>query len=147
VPTTDKAKVVVLLDFDSLLDDVRGAGVTLTGEVLSPGVVRRMACDAQIIPMVLGTDSEPLDLGRGRRLFTRGQRLALTARDKGCTFPGCTVPPTWCDAHHVRPWQHGGLTCLSNAALLCPRHHTVVHDRDLTATVTATGVTWHTWHT
>ena len=54
------------------------------------------------------------------------------------------MPPTWCDAHHVLPWQHGGDTCVSNGALLCPRHHTTVHDRDLTATVTARGVTWHT---
>ncbi len=103
-----------------------------------------MACDAQIIPVVLGGDSEPLDLGRARRLFTRGQRLALTLRDKGCSYPGCSIPPTWCDAHHVTHWANGGPTDLSNAALLCPRHHTHVHDRDLTATVTTTGVTWHT---
>ncbi len=144
IPTTDKAKVVVLMDLDALVGDVRGTGTTLTGDVLSPGVVRRLACDAEIIPMVLGADSEPLDVGRGRRLFTRGQRLALIARDRGCTYPGCTVPPTWCDAHHVVPWHRGGLTCLDNGALLCQRHHTVVHERDLRATVTAAGVTWHT---
>jgi hypothetical protein len=144
VPTTDKAKVVVLIDLESLVDDVRGSGTTLTGDVLSPGVVRRMACDAEIIPMVLGRDSEPLDVGRSQRLFTRGQRLALIARDQGCSFDGCTVPSTWCDAHHVEHWRHGGRTSVSNGALLCPKHHTEVHERDLTATVTATGVTWHT---
>lgn len=134
IPTTDKAKIVVLIDHDTLLDDVRGSrngsrdgggrysgtgrgsgrergsGTTLTGDVLSPGVVRRMACDAEIIPLVLGGDSEPLDLGRSRRLFTRAQRLALIARDQGCSFPGCTVPATWCDAHHVMHWRHGGPT-------------------------------------
>ncbi|WP_323095732.1 HNH endonuclease signature motif containing protein [Intrasporangium sp. YIM S08009] len=144
VPTTDKAKVVVLIDLDTLVGEVRGTGATLTGDVLSPGVVRRMACDAEIIPMVLGADSEPLDVGRGRRLFTRGQRLAMIARDRGCSFDGCSVPATWCDAHHVVPWHRGGLTRLDNGALLCQRHHTVVHERDLTATVTAAGVTWHT---
>ena len=144
VPSTDKAKVVVLIDYDTLVDDVNGSGTTLTGDVLSPGAVRRMACDAQIIPVVLGGDSEPLDVGRSRRLFTRSQRLALIARDKGCSFPGCTVPATWCDAHHVLHWRHGGPTSLSNGALLCQRHHTEVHERDLTATVTALGVTWHT---
>ncbi|MGO4664023.1 DUF222 domain-containing protein [Terrabacter sp. 2TAF16] len=144
VPTTDKAKVVVLIDLETLVDDVRGTGTTLTGDVLSPGVVRRMACDAEIIPMVLGRDSEPLDVGRSQRLFTRGQRLALVARDHGCSFDGCTVPATWCDAHHVVHWRHGGCTSVDNGALLCPKHHTEVHDRDLTATVTATGVTWHT---
>jgi hypothetical protein len=119
VPTTDKAKVVVLIDYDTLLDDVRGSGTTLTGDVLSPGAVRRMACDAEIIPMVLGGESEPLDLGRSRRLFTRGQRLALIARDQGCSYPGCTVPATWCDAHHVTHWCSGGATSTSNGALLC----------------------------
>ena len=132
VPTTDKAKVVVLIDLETLVDDVRGTGTTLTGDVLSPGVVRRMACDAEIIPMVLGREGEPLDVGRSQRLFTRGQRLALVARDQGCSFDGCTVPATWCDAHHVVHWRHGGCTSVDNGALLCPKHHTVVHDRDLT---------------
>ncbi|GGM88284.1 hypothetical protein GCM10009721_11630 [Terrabacter tumescens] len=163
VATTDKAKIVVLIELDDLLADVNGdipeafrrkrsAGkgsgngscTTLTGDVLSPAVVRRMACDAEIIPMVLGSDGEPLDVGRRRRLFTRGQRLALGARDKGCSWTGCTVPAGWCDAHHVVHWRHGGRTSLLNAALLCPKHHTEVHDRELTATVTPLGVTWHT---
>jgi hypothetical protein len=121
-----------------------GTGITLSGDVLSPGVVRRMACDAQIIPMVLGGDSRPLDVGRRKRLFTRSQRLALGVRDKGCSWEGCSIPPSWCDAHHVTHWRHGGPTSLLNAALLCPKHHTEVHDRNLTATVTAHGVTWHT---
>ena len=159
VPTTDKAKVVVFVDLETLVGDLRdadthgrardsgtgtGTGTTLTGDVLSPGVVRRMACDAEIIPVVLGGDSEPLDVGRGRRFYTRAQRRALTVRDKGCSWQGCTVPASWCDAHHVRHWRHGGDTSLLTGALLCPRHHTEVHDRDLTATVTSTGVTWHT---
>ncbi len=83
-------------------------------------------------------------MGRLTRLFTPAQRKALWHRDKGCAFPGCTTPPQWCEAHHVLHWIHGGLTDLRNAALLCPRHHHHVHKHDLTATVTATGVTWHT---
>ena len=176
VPTTDKAKVVVLIDLETLLGDLsdlhdeqaratpdrsartggsdeggrqrgrgrRGTGTTLSGDVLSPGVVRRMACDAEIIPMVLGGDSKPLDVGRSRRLFTRAQRLALAVRDKGCSWAGCSVPVSWCDAHHVVHWRHGGHTSVSDGALLCPKHHTEVHQRKLTATVTLTGVTWHT---
>src|SRR5699024_824611 len=75
------------------------------------------------------------------------QHRALWLRDKQCTFPGCTIPPQWCDAHHVDHWVNGGPTDLSNGALLCQRHHTYVHTHDLTATVTDTDVTWHTWHT
>ncbi|MEO5745398.1 MAG: HNH endonuclease signature motif containing protein, partial [Terracoccus sp.] len=51
----------------------------------------------------------------------------------------------WTDAHHVRHWLHGGTTSLGNLALLCRRHHVYVHKHDLTATITATKVTWHTW--
>lgn len=120
-----------------------GAGSTVLGQVLSPGIIRRLACDADLIPMVLGTEGEILDQGRRRRLVTAGQRRALAIRDKGCSFPGCTVPPTWTDAHHVQHWARGGRSDLDNYALLCPRHHTHVHDHELTATVTAFGVTWH----
>jgi hypothetical protein len=164
VPVTDKAKVVVLIDYDTLVRDLTtrldeatdgsgcgaggraggGTGTTLTGDVLSPSVVRRMACEAGIIPVVLGRDGAPLDVGYRERLFTYSQRLALIARDRGCSFTGCTVPATWCEAHHVVPWHRGGRTDLTNGALLCPHHHTHVHQHDLTATVTATGVTWHT---
>jgi hypothetical protein len=143
IATTDKAKVVVLIDHETLVGQVRGTGRTLSGDVLSPEVVRQMACDAAIIPVVLGAKSEPLDVGRERRLVTRGLRLALIARDRGCSFPGCSMPPQWTDAHHVTHWSRGGHTSLQTTALLCRRHHTHVHRHDLTATVSAAGVTWH----
>jgi hypothetical protein len=145
VATTDRAQVVVTISLDRLTQelDARGGGVTGTGEVLSPVTVRRMACDAGIVPMVLGSRGEVLELGRAVRLFTRGQRRLLWQRDGGCTYPGCTMPQAWTEAHHVRHWAHGGPTDVSNAALLCQRHHTVVHGRGLTATVTDTRVTWH----
>jgi len=92
----------------------------------------------------MGTASAPLDLGRTTRLASPAQLLALWHRDRGCTQPGCSVPPTWCHAHHIIHWCDGGPTDLGNLALLCPRHHTMVHERGLTATVTGHGVTWHT---
>ncbi|WP_346007901.1 HNH endonuclease signature motif containing protein [Janibacter terrae] len=119
-------------------------GLTATGQVLTPTTVRKLACTAGIIPAILGTNHEPLELGRTTRLFTPGQRKALWLRDGGCTYPGCTMPPQWTDAHHITHWAHGGATDLSNAALLCERHHTHVHQHDLTATTTPCGVTWHT---
>jgi hypothetical protein len=143
VRVTDKAKVVVTIDFDTLLGRVVGAGWTGTGDVLTATTIRRIACDATIIPMVLGRDGEPLDVGRHERLVGRGLRLALIHRDGGCTFPGCTMPAAWTDAHHVLPWYLGGPTSLLNTTLLCRRHHTHVHRHHLTATITATTVTWH----
>lgn len=143
-PQTTKAQVFVTIPLSDLRSKTNGAGITMTGQVLSPETVRRMACDASIIPAVLGSEGEILDQGRDERLFTRAQQRALWHRDKGCSFPGCTIPAQWCQAHHVQFWAHGGHTNLDNAALLCQRHHTHVHSNDLTATVTPTGVTWHT---
>ncbi|UIJ35048.1 HNH endonuclease signature motif containing protein [Allobranchiibius sp. GilTou73] len=157
------AKILVTLDYNTLYEGLRdagrlaqhgsdsgrftpthvpGIGRTTDGEHLDAGTLRRMACDADLIPAVLGGESEPLDVGRAKRLFTGGLRTAIIHRDQHCTFPGCDRPPDWCDAHHVRPWWAGGQTTLTNAALLCARHHTIVHRDLLTATVTKTGVTW-----
>lgn len=143
VPVTDKAKVVVTIDHEVLSGKLRGAGLTMSGDVLSAETVRRLACDAQILPMVLGRKGQPLDLGGEVRLVTTGLRIALWQRDGGCTFPGCTVPPQWADAHHARHWARGGRTSLLNCCLLCPRHHTYVHKHDLVPAITPTGVTWH----
>ncbi|OFE17839.1 hypothetical protein BA895_13635 [Humibacillus sp. DSM 29435] len=158
-PSTDKAKIVVTMGFEALRDWAArgcppdwatskpkpGGGSCLSGDVLSAAIVRRLACDAAIIPVVLGSDSQPLDVGREERLVTRALRTALWLRDGGCSFPGCSTPAQWTDAHHVKHWVDGGTTCLGNLALLCRRHHGYVHDKRLTATITATGVTWHTW--
>jgi len=143
-PKGTKATVIILINNDNLTDPAHGYGRALDGTVISPQTTRKMACDASLIPMVLGTDGEPLDVGRLKRLVTPAILAALWIRDKGCTFPGCGRPPQWCDAHHVIHWADGGPTCLLNMALLCAHHHTYVHQHDLTATVTAFGVTWHT---
>jgi Domain of unknown function (DUF222) len=141
-PATTKAAVFITVDLEDLRTRT-GAGTTMTGAPLAPETIRRMACDAMIIPVVLGTDSEVLDIGRARRLFTPGMLRAMWLRDKGCTFPRCTAPPFWADAHHIVHWVDGGATSLVNGALLCGRHHTIAHQRGWTATATTSEVTWH----
>jgi hypothetical protein len=89
---------------------------------------RRLACDAGIIPVLLGSRGEPLDIGRLTRVVPTGMRRALELRDGGCRFPGCDRPASWCDAHHQRSWAHGGPTRLTNLVLLCSYHHTIVHE-------------------
>jgi hypothetical protein len=143
-PTTSKAQVIVLIGLQTLTDAVRGAGTTLTGQDLSPATVRKLACDASIIPIVLGSHGQPLDVGRAKRLITPALLVALWVRDKTCTFPRCGRPPNWCDAHHLTHWTNGGPTTLTNLTLLCAHHHTYVHQHDLTATATDYDVTWHT---
>jgi hypothetical protein len=118
--------VVVTVPFDPLHQQV-GIGMLDTGGRLSPAQVRQLACDAQLIPAVLGGDSQVLDLGRSRRLITGPLRRALELRDRGCSFPGCDRPPRWCDGHHIRAWIDGGPTTLDNSALLCGFHHRIIH--------------------
>ena len=119
-PTTSKAQIVVTIGYDQLLGAVRGAGTTLAGQVLSPHSVRKLACDATIIPMVLGSQSQPLDVGRTKRLVTPALLAALWARDKGCTYPGCGRPPQWADAHHVTHWAEGERPACSISLVVKP---------------------------
>jgi hypothetical protein len=122
----DRPQVVVTAHYDTLTEQL-GAGTLDTGERLSPAAVRILCCDAMLLPAVLGTAGQPLDLGRERRLFTGPLRRALVLRDGGCSFPHCDRPPRWCQGHHVTPWQEHGETCLANAVLLCTFHHRAVH--------------------
>lgn len=102
-----------------------GAGAKLNDLPISVESARRYACDAQIIPTVLGTQGEVLDLGRSERLATPAQRRALTMRDKGCIK--CGRPPRWCQAHHLIHWLDGGRTDLDNLCLLCTECHRLIH--------------------
>ncbi|MDO5533388.1 MAG: DUF222 domain-containing protein [Propionibacteriaceae bacterium] len=121
-----RPSVVVTLSWDALSQQVEQAGVLGSGERISAGELRRLACDAEVVPVVLGATSEPLDVGREHRLVTPGIRRALETRDRGCSFPGCIVPPSGCEAHHIVPWWAGGSTVLRNLVLLCPHHHATV---------------------
>ena len=96
--------VMVTLDLDTLLTGI-GAATTSTGDRVTAEQARRLACQARIIPVVLGRKGEVLDLGRSARLFSPAQRKALAIRDRECTTDGCSIPAAWCEAHHWRqPW-------------------------------------------
>lgn len=122
----DRPRIVVTLDYDGLRARGEAAGLVGSGQKLAAGDVRRLCCDADLVPVVLGSASEVLDVGRIHRLVTRGLRIALTHRDGGCAFPTCDTHPTACEAHHLVPWWDGGPTDLSNLALLCHHHHGLV---------------------
>ncbi len=125
----DRPRVVVTISLDALRTGLGMGTLCSSGECLSAGDIRRLACDADIIPATLGGTSQILDLGRGNRLFTGPTRQALVLRDRGCVFPGCTAPPTICEGHHITPWWNGGRTDLGNAVLLCPCHHRIIEPR------------------
>ena len=134
-----KTTLLVTMGLTQLREAIAGAGTVVgtpaAGVMLAPETVRRLACEADIVPTVLGTRSEVLDLGATARLFSRAQTKMLWLRDGGCSFPGCSVPAHWCEAHHIVHWIDGGTTTVLNAALLCSRHHQIVHRDRLTAHV------------
>ena len=119
-------RVTVTIDLDHLRHET-GVGTTETGETLPASTVRRMACDADLVPAVLGTDSVVLDVGRTQRLVTPAIWRALVTRDRHCRFPHCTRPPVMDHAHHLQHWADGGPTSLDNLILLCGHHHRLIH--------------------
>jgi hypothetical protein len=127
------ATVVVTMDLDTLLGGLKAAQLD-TGLRISPGLARRLACAAGIIPAVLGSPSQVLDLGRRTRFHTEPQRIALALQQGGCTTEGCDWPPGMCQVHHDTPWAKGGPTDLKTGRLLCPHHHARAHDPTYTMT-------------
>jgi hypothetical protein len=125
----EPTQLVLTMRLDDLLKGL-GAAFLPTGEALSATQARKLACDAAIIPAVLGSNGVPLDVGRAKRHFEGKLRKALDLRDGGCAFPGCDIPAAWCDAHHIHHWWDGGTTSLNNGVLLCRHHHhsTIHHD-------------------
>jgi len=124
----DATTVVITMTHEALTQELATAGVIGADEKITAAQARRLACHAHLIPAVLDTDSQVLDLGRSTRLFTPAQRKALLIRDRECRAEGCDIPGTWTEAHHWIPWNHGGRTDLTNAVLLCSHHHHRAHD-------------------
>jgi hypothetical protein len=122
--------VVILCDYDTLLSGLGTAHLD-TGEQISAGLARRLACQAGVIPAVIRRlvdgSSVVLDMGRKRRLYTEHQRIALTIDQGGCTADACDRPAAWCHAHHDIAWSAGGHTDLRHGRLLCPFHHGKAH--------------------
>ena len=124
-----RPEIAVLIDLATLRDGLHDHSVceTSDGQPLPPAVVRRLACEADVVPVVLGGDGVPLDVGRSRRVATHAQRIALRAMYDTCAEPGCTVRFADCDIHHRHPWHQGASTDLANLIPLCSRHHHDAH--------------------
>lgn len=125
----DATTVMVTMTLDQLRAELATAGLISSDDHrITAAEARRLACTAGIIPAVLGGRSEILDLGRTHRLYKSAQRKALRLRDRCCRAKGCTIPATWCEAHHLKPWALGGETNVDDGVLLCSFHHHRAHD-------------------
>jgi len=118
---------IITIDFETLENQLRDGWITLPdGAKISAATARRLACDAEMIPVVLGSNSEILDIGQANREFTAAQRRAAYLRDGGrCAFPDCRAPVV--QLHHITFKRHGGQATIDNSAWLCAFHHWLVH--------------------
>jgi hypothetical protein len=153
--TPDKA--IVVLSYDDLVEKLDAAGISPflgDGTPIPASVARRLACDAGLIPMVLGGDSVVLDEGRSKRVATDAQRAALKLQWSTCSIADCTVPFEWTEIHHVTPFnEHGanGETNLDELTPACNHCHDLAHcpgwtvDKHSDGTVTTTAPDGRRW--
>ena len=143
-PTTSTAATPLLVAFVDAhklaeTNPTGPVGETAGGYPIDAATARRLACDAGIARIITNGTPTPVDLGLTHHDPSPSQRRALTARDRGCTFPGCDRPPALCHAHHIHHWAKQGPTNMVNLTLLCNRHHHLVHEGGFTLTRTTTG--------
>jgi Domain of unknown function (DUF222) len=100
---------------------------TPAGWELSPLAAQTLACDAEVVPILLDPTGRPLDVGDTMYPFPPKIRKAIAARDRHCTYPGCSAKPQWCHVHHLIPYRRSNWTAEANGALLCGHHHRHVH--------------------
>ncbi|HEY2190797.1 MAG TPA: DUF222 domain-containing protein [Actinomycetospora sp.] len=125
-PIPSRAQIAVTIPLEWLRERT-GHALLDSGRLLDPATARRVACDATVIPVVLGSRSEPVELGRAAYAVTEALRRLLVMRDRGCAHPGCTRRANRCHAHHIRHGVDGGPTDPDNLVLLCRYHHHLVH--------------------
>jgi hypothetical protein len=124
LPVSGGVPATVLITMTAHQFETRtGLATTSYGQKLTVDQAMRLADEASIAWIVHNSRGGILNYGTTRRTASTTQTLALIARDKGCSFPGCTDPPEWTEKHHITPWSQGGQTDLDNLCLLCDHHH------------------------
>lgn len=125
----EKPHINLLADMNALQGIAGGTHETNNGTVIDVDTLRMIACDCSITRIVLGPDSEVLDIGRKTRVWTTAQRRAITTRDRHCQGPGCHAKPKHCDIHHESHWADGGTTNVDKGRLFCRPCHIQQHHK------------------
>ncbi len=124
-----KPHLMVTVDMATLTKDPGSRAAELEWSLPIPAeTARRLACDAEITPILCGPESHQVEVVSSSRVIPPAMKRALTVRDKHCRFPGCDMPAAWTDGHHIKHWTDGGPTALSNLLLFCRRHHRLFHE-------------------
>jgi hypothetical protein len=126
-PGTDRQQIVVHVAAETLRHRAAGCCEIEHGPAIAAETARRLSCDATVVSLIEDGDGEPLNVGRKTRIISAPLRRLLTARDKGCRFPGCSNA-RYIDMHHIKHWANGGETKPSNLVSLCRFHHRAVHE-------------------
>lgn len=124
-----RSHLQVTTSLETLLERCGAPGADVEFSLpISASTLQRIACDCNVTRILLGAESQVIDVGRSKRTVSAPMRRALHARDRGCRWPGCDRSAKWSAAHHVVHWSKGGSTDLDNLVLLCSRHHWMVHE-------------------
>ena len=126
----NRCEMIIVIDLETITNGLHHHSIINNGHNVDLPIetYRRMACTANIMPVVLDSNGVTIDLGRTVRLATTHQRRALLAMYDTCAIPGCAVSSRHCQPHHIHWWRHLGDTDLDNLIPLCSRHHHAVHE-------------------
>jgi hypothetical protein len=128
----DRPRITAIVDAEVVAG---GDGQAMLGDLLTPippSAAQRLLCDARLSTVITNHQFLPLAVSRSAGDVTAAQRRAVILRDGTCAFPGCELPPRCCDVHHIHERHCGGQHDINNIALLCHRHHRLVHDQGWT---------------
>lgn len=126
----EKPHIMVLSDIEALQGIAGGCHETINGDIIDVDTLRMLACDCSVTRIILGPESEVLDVGRKTRVWSPAQRRAIIARDRHCQGPGCRAKPRHCDIHHTDHWADHGDTTVDKGKLFCRPCHMQEHAKD-----------------
>jgi hypothetical protein len=128
--TAGGVDMTILIDAKTLVDGAHDGSVIDIGLPIDLPIdtIRRMACIADVTPVIVGADGVSLQMGLTTRLATRQQRRALRAMYRTCAVPGCCVGWDYLVIHHVKYYRNRGPTDIENLLPLCFKHHWCAHE-------------------